>query len=144
MQKVFIDTGAFIAYFVYEDIDHEKIVEKYKEYRNLRALFITSDYILSELYTRLVYDIGSNVTSKAVMSIKKLQENNELKVLTINSLIFKRSTEALLKFSEHKISFTDATTYICVKEYKLDEVFTLDSDFKKIGLSVSFPNLKKK
>ena len=55
----------------------------------------------------------------------------------IDPLLFKKSEEGFLKFSEHKISFTDATIYLCMKEFKIDEVFTLDADFKKIGLKVS-------
>jgi len=37
-----------------------------------------------------------------------------------------------------KINFTDATTYVLYKDFAIDEIFTLDSDFKKMRLKTSF------
>ena len=51
--------------------------------------------------------------------------------------IEQKAKEILLKFFEHKVSFTDATTYVLCKDFKIDEVFTLDSDFRKMGLTVA-------
>ncbi|MCL5010385.1 MAG: hypothetical protein M1289_02160 [Patescibacteria group bacterium] len=53
--KVFIDTSAFVALFVDKEIDHKIVVKKYHDYRQRRVAFFTSDYILDELFTRLLY-----------------------------------------------------------------------------------------
>jgi len=65
-------------------------------------------------------------------------ELEEIKVLDIDEVTFDKSLNSLLKFAEHKISLTDATSYTLFKDLQLDEIFTLDSDFKKIGLKTSF------
>lgn len=44
----------------------------------------------------------------------------------------------MLKFAEHKIFLTDAATYVLMKEFSFNKIFTLDSDFRKIGLNTSF------
>jgi len=129
--KVFFDTSAFIAFFIKEDVKHEEVVEKYKEYKRQRALFLTSDYVLDELYTRLIYDFNKRACKDRIEKLSLAEKNGELKIFNIDNLIFKKALEVFLKFAEHKISFTDATIYVCVKEFKLDEVFTLDTDFKK-------------
>ncbi len=135
--KVFIDTGAFIALFVSSEKYHSKVSKKYKEYRKQRAQLFTSYYILDELFTRLIYDFGKSVTQKAIGLLNKSIEKEELMVLDIDEAIFKKAQDTLIKFSEHKISLTDATSYTLYKDFALDEVFTLDYDFKKIRVNTS-------
>lgn len=136
--KVFIDTGIFIALFVSSERHHSKVSKKYKDYRKQRAQLFTSYYILDELFTRLIYDFGKSITQKAIDLLNKSIDKEELVVLDIDEAIFKKAQEAMIKFSEHKISLTDATSYILYKDFSLDEIFTLDDDFKKIRVSTSF------
>ncbi len=136
--KILIDTGAFIALFVSSERNHSKVSKKYKDYRKQRAQLFTSYYILDELFTRLMYDFGKSVTQKAIEILNKSIEREELKLLDIDEVIFKKAQETLIKFSEHKISLTDATSYILYKDLALDEIFTLDSDFKKIRVNTAF------
>lgn len=136
--KVFIDTGAFIALFVSSERYHSKVSKKYKDYRKQRAQLFTSYYILDELFTRLIYDFGKSLTQKAIDLLSKSIEKEEIVVLDIDEVIFKKAQEAMIKFSEHKISLTDATSYIVYKDLSLDEIFTLDDDFRKIRLRTSF------
>ena len=75
---------------------------------------------------------------KALNQINKVIKDKELKILDIDEVLFDKSTETMVKFAEHKLSFVDASIYNLVRDYKLDEVFTLDSDFKKVGLKTSF------
>lgn len=133
--KVFIDTGAFIALFVSSEKYHQKVSKKYKNYRKQHAQLFTSYYILDELFTRLIYDFGKSATQKAIDILNKSIEKEELVVLDIDEAIFKKAQEAMIKFSEHKISLTDATSYILYKDFALDEIFTLDDDFKKIRVN---------
>jgi len=135
--KVFIDTSAFIALFVSSEKFHQKVTLKYEDYRKLRVQLYTSYYILDELYTRLIYDFGMTVTQKAIDILNIAIEKEEITVLDIDEVIFKKAQSALIKFSEHKISLTDGTSYILYKDFALDEIFTLDSDFKKIRVKTS-------
>jgi len=137
MLKVFIDTSAFIALLVSSEKWHQQVVDQYQNYKKENAFFFTNYFVLNELYTRLIYDFDKKKCEKAINKIRNLKEEGKMGVFEIDPVLFKKSERAFLKFSEHKISFTDATIYVCVKEYKLDEVFTLDSDFRKIGLKAS-------
>ncbi|MBI4009433.1 type II toxin-antitoxin system VapC family toxin [Candidatus Roizmanbacteria bacterium] len=134
--KVFIDTSAFIALLVESETDHKKCAKKYLDYRQHRATFLTSDYVLDELFTRLLYyklDLR-----KYIGKLKGSIARNEITVLHIDEGLLEKSLDIFLKFSDHKISFTDATTYVLYKDFGLDEVFTLDDDFKKMRMVVSF------
>lgn len=136
--KVFIDTGAFIAYFIKQEKFHEDVVSKYKFYRQQKATLLTSDYILDELLTWFSAKQSKQMLEKLVLAIQKMIDVEELKVLSVDQTIFRKSQEILIKFSDHRISFTDSTSYCLYKDFALDEIFTLDDDFKKIRLATSF------
>lgn len=134
--KVFIDTSAFIALLVESEINHKMVAKKYSDYRQQRDAFLTSDYVLDELFTRLLhYKLDLR---KYIEKLKSSIAKNEIAVLHIEEGLFEKALEIFLKFSEHKISFTDATSYVLYKDFALDEIFTLDSDFKKLRIATSF------
>lgn len=134
--KIFIDTSAFVALLVESETDHKKVATIYLDYRQHRATFLTSDYVLDELFTRLLYyklDI-----KKYIEKLRSSIAKNEITVLHIDEGLFEKALDVFLKFSDHKISFTDATSYILYKDFALDEIFTLDQDFKKMRVKTSF------
>ncbi len=139
--KVFIDTSAFIAHFVASEQHHRIVEERFRQNFRERAIFLTSDYVLSELFTRVVYDFGRNAPEKTIKEIRAALSKGEIQILTIDAATFSRSMDVMIKFSDHPISLTDASIVVLYKNLALDEMFTLDSDFKKLKLTVSFPRL---
>jgi len=75
---------------------------------------------------------------KLIDALDKMEKDGELGFVHIDKTIFRKAREILLKFADHKISFTDATSYILYKDFAIDEIFTLDSDFKKMRITTSF------
>ncbi|TSC66778.1 MAG: PilT domain-containing protein [Microgenomates group bacterium Gr01-1014_80] len=136
--KVFIDTSAFIAYFIKQDEFHENALSRYNFYTEQKATLLTSDYVLDELLTWFSTKQPKHILEKLVNALQKMQSAGEIRMLDIDKTIFKKGLEVLLKFSDHKISFTDATSYVLYKDFNLDEIFTLDDDFKKMRVNTSF------
>jgi len=136
--KAFIDTSAFIALIFQNEKLHSHVVEKYQFYKKQKTIFITSDYILDELYTRCLYKGGEMGARQAIKHITEAQVLKQLAVLAVDSTIFKKAEQVFLKFLDQQVSFTDAVSYVLCKEFKIDEIFTLDADFKKMRLNTSF------
>jgi predicted nucleic acid-binding protein len=136
--RVFVDTSVFMSLFITNEITHEVVSAKYQEYRDSNAFFYTNYFVLSELYTRVLYDVHASACRRVVKSVNALVRGGGLQVLDVDAVLFSKAEKAMVKFSEHKMSLVDATIFACVKLYKLDEVFTLDKDFRKIGLKTSF------
>lgn len=137
MLRIFIDTSAFIALLVENDKNHKRVVLAYKRYKAQNAFFYTNNFILAELYTRLMYDCGKSKSRLCVDFIRRLEKEGKIAVLEINDELFTRAEKVFIKFGEHELSMVDAIAVLCLKEFKLDEIFSLDSDFRKVGLSVS-------
>lgn len=135
--KVFIDTSAFVALLVDKETDHKTVAKKYHEYRQKRTILLTSDYILDELFTRLLYFKQVDI-KKYIQKLKESISKGEITVLRVDEALFEKALTAFLKFSDHKLSFTDVTSYTLLKDFSLDEIFTLDDDFKKVRVSTSF------
>lgn len=135
--KVFIDTGVFITLFIKQEKFHLRVTAKYEEYKKERARIITSDYVLDELFTRLIYDFARPQTEIVVNTLLAAEKAEEMAVVRIDELMFQKAVKTLVTFAEHKLSFTDAASYVCCKEFGIDEIFTLDKDFNKVGLTVS-------
>lgn len=135
--KVFIDTSAFIAYFIKQEAHNEEVTKKYEVYRHQKATFLTSSYIICELLTWFNAKYHRSVLEKVVSTLARLENEGEMSILYIDKVIAKKSLDILIKFSDHKISFTDATSVCLYKNFSLDEIFTLDDDFKKMRLNTS-------
>ena len=90
-----------------------------------------------ETENRFIYDLGARKTQKLIKILMQAVDQEEILVLDIDRVIFRESLIVFTKFAEHTLSLTDASIYVLCKQYKIDEVFTLDSDFKKVGLKVS-------
>jgi predicted nucleic acid-binding protein len=61
-------------------------------------------------------------------------DKQQLMVLEIGQIERDKTWEYLEKFSDHKLSFTDATIVVNFKEYNLDQIFTFDKHFRDINL----------
>lgn len=136
--KVFIDTSVFISYFLKQDTSNIEVTEKFNFYKKQHAIFLTSNYILDELFAWFCAKETKFFLEKAMNAISEMRETRTIKVFYIDKFICEKAEKLFLKFSEHKISFTDATTYVLYKDFALDEIFTLDSDFKKMRAKTSF------
>lgn len=136
--RVFIDASAFISFFRKDANYHQEVSEKFEYYQRSKARLFTSDYILDELFTWLISKNYRSIVEDVFVYLQRAEVEGEIKTLFIDRHVFKKTQEVFLKFSEHKISFTDAVSYVLCKDFKMDEIFTLDADFKKLRLKTSF------
>lgn len=136
--KIFFETSAIIAFFIKDENLHQKVVDKYQFYKQIKAVFLTSEYVLDELFTWILNRFGKKLALQAVRFFQEAEKNNAIKIFNIDTPLFKKALELFIKYSEHKISFTDITSYVLCKELAADEIFTLDSDFKRLRLKTSF------
>jgi len=135
MDKVFIDSSAWIALVSFADKSHQKIDDDFKILVENHARIFTSNDIVDETVTRLAYDLGWRKAQKFVERVQELIANGNLIQLWTDEKIQQDAFEILAKFDDQKLSLTDATTVVIMQRFKLDAVLTLDSDFEKIGIS---------
>ncbi len=136
--KVIIDTSAFIALFVKTDKNHVRAKSIYDTHKKLQCRFYTTPNVLSELFTRVLYFGDSSKLKTVVSKIDKAIKDRHILLLEVDENTFEKSKAVMLKYDKSKTSFVDCTTFVLYRDFAIDEIFTFDDDFKKLGALVSY------
>jgi len=131
--SVFVDTGAWFAYFVRRDPDHT-LARKWVSNNN--SQLITSDYILDELFTLLKLRESYAV---AVAAGKILIEEKICQIIKITPDDFTRAWNAFVQFSDKDWSFTDCTSKMIMERLNISTAFSFDEHFEQFGSVIRVP-----
>lgn len=134
MRKVFIDTSAWISYSLSRQPTHSVIKNLIKQLTKDNIIICTSNDVIDETVTRLIYDTNIKITKDFINLIKTSSQTNSLVQLWVDEQIQSEAFETVEKFAEHKLSLTDATTLVLINRFNIDAVISLDSDFRKVGI----------
>lgn len=133
-RKVFIDTSAWISYSLSNQPKHSTIKKLVKQFINDRVMICSSNDVIDETVTRLVYSTNPEVVQKFINFIKEAIATKTLNQLWVDEEIQTKAFRLVRKFAEHELSLTDATTIVLMKDFGIEAVISLDSDFKKVGV----------
>lgn len=130
---IFVDTGAWFAYFVRRDSDH-KLAQTWM-CENTSKL-VTSDYVLDELLTllkiresnRLAIAVGQALFSQSVCHIEK-----------VNPQDIEQSWQAFQHYQDKGWSFTDCTSKVVMERLGIQTAFAFDHHFEQFGQVVRVP-----
>ena len=126
--KLFLDTSALYAYFDKSDSEHRNVSEFLDSYKG--TLF-TSNYILDELITLLRY---RNFEVDQIKSfIDELWKEVFSTLLYVSIEIERDAWNMLIKYKDHKLSFTDCTSFILMRKNSIKQACSVDGDFKIAG-----------
>jgi uncharacterized protein len=126
-KRLFIDTGAFYARYVVRDAHHEEALRLWDKITQGPFQCLTSNFVLSELITLLIYRFG---TRQALQAAREIYASSAIEIISINTDIELKALSFLEKFDDQKLSMTDVTSFALMKDIKIQEAFTFDRDFK--------------
>lgn len=135
--RIFVDTGAWMALEITNDQYYLRARAYYQKATKGRTLFFTNDYVLDEVYTRLIYDVHLKAAQEFHQQILSAVDRRQLVILEVGDKDRQLAWQILHKYSDHEFSFTDATIVAQITELHLDEIFTFDKHFREINLSTS-------
>jgi len=96
--------------------------------------FVTSNYILDELYTLLLMNIGFQPTVNYTEKPDILIAEHLLDVIWIDQYLAKRGWDVFEQYNVDKQwSFTDCTSYVVIKDFGITELFAFDHHFEQMG-----------
>ena len=132
---IYIDTGAFIARYLYKDQHHSASVKYWEQIENSNKRCFTSNFVLDETLTLLArrtdYKFasrrGRNILLSGAFTIIRPAYEDELLALNIFE-----------KYSDLEISFTDCISFVLINKNKINSVFSFDKHFSILGFNV-FP-----
>jgi predicted nucleic acid-binding protein len=130
--KLFVDTWGWLALADHNDAKHEFAAACYRERSRLSRHVVTSNFVLDELLTllflRLPFAEAAKFANATLASSRVATE-------VVTPERFKMAMRLRLEFADKpRISFTDLTSMVIMKELGISEVLTADSHFVQAGM----------
>jgi len=133
VEKLFIDTGAWIALNNKKDKHHKKAVEANRDFLDNGYFYVTSDYVMDETYTLLRIDVGHKRAVEFGREIKDLKEKAKIDIFHINHVVLDKAWQTFEKYTDKDFSFTDCTSFIVMELLKIKQAFSFDRHFNQYG-----------
>jgi len=133
VRQIFVDTSAWDALADKADKDHLSAL-RFRDKIAGECKLVTSNYILDELYTLLLMNVGYQPTIDYKEKLDILIAEHVLDVIWIDHELAKRGWDVFEQYNVDKQwSFTDCMSYVVMKESGITEVFAFDHHFEQMG-----------
>lgn len=124
--SVFVDTSALYALINRSDIDHGRAIDCLSSLSDGNTSLITSNFILSETYTLILYKIGRTTALRVINGIR---ESYEIERISLKDE--ENAWQIITDFDDKNFSYVDATTFAIMTRLGLGEVFSFDDHFNQ-------------
>jgi predicted nucleic acid-binding protein len=125
---VFVDTSAIYAILVATDHDHDRARAALAGLEKGRNGLVTSSYVMHETVALLQSRIG-------VGAIRVFQESVApvLETSWVDRRLHERAMAALLASGRRDVSLTDWTSFVLMRDLRIETAFAFDEDFRTEG-----------
>ncbi|EMA51978.1 type II toxin-antitoxin system VapC family toxin [Halococcus salifodinae] len=133
---LFIDTGAFFAYYNDRDEHHETARAFFHAIRTGDLAYsplYTTRFVLTELATLLLYKVDHATATRALGDILTAGSFN---VVRADPAVFAQGRDEFERYDDHEITLVDHLTGVLADERGVEHIFAFDSDFRTLGFTV--------
>ena len=130
MERVFADTGYWIALLNPRDDLHAIAAARAREYRKHRI--VTSEMVLTE-FLNSFSDFGPHLRTLAARAVETLRGSNDVQVIPQSSQLFARALRRYQEMSDKNWSLTDCASFLIMEEEGLVLALTHDQHFVQAG-----------
>lgn len=142
--RVFVDTGAWYAVQVTDDMHHASARTALHSLSETGTLLVTSNLVIGETYTLLRTAKGYR---EAKRFLDALAHSRKVERLFVLEHIDRKAYEILGQYADHPFSFVDATSFALMRQQRIRHAFAFDAHFVTAGflripqdISLSDPN----
>ncbi|WP_254547224.1 type II toxin-antitoxin system VapC family toxin [Halomarina pelagica] len=132
---LFIDTGAFYAWYDDDDEQHDRAVAVFHGIQTAdlpyRPLY-TSRYVLAELTRLILYRKGH---APARSALERIRTSSVFTVLSVSPEQFATACDEFARYDDQQISLVDHISAVLAQEHDIEHVFAFDSDFATLGFT---------
>jgi len=131
---IFVDTGAWVALAFANDENHKSALLLQQQLAKQKIRLVTSDYILDETYTFILYKAGYDAALRFHDGIEIMLAGGILQLIQVAESIQRSAWTVFERFNMDKEwSFTDCTSKVVIEQIGLTDVFTFDDHFGQMG-----------
>lgn len=133
MSEVFFDTTGFIALEDGDDPWSEIASSVNRRLLEEDVIYVTSNFVLDEVYTLLKSRMGLNVVGEFM---RKVRTSEALLIVPVSPFIEDAAWELFVDNPRSPRSFTDCTSAAIMKLRGIARVFTTDPVFEEMGFQI--------
>jgi uncharacterized protein len=131
-RTIFVNSTGWLALYNRNDPNHAAARKLWEELRGMPVRFVTTDYVLDEVYTALKV-FGS---LQAAQAVHQLVSNSQLvRLFKVDAVIFDRAWRVFLDDEQPQWTFTDCVNFSVIQYLGISEVITFDPDFAHPSLT---------
>lgn len=133
-RDIFVDTSAFIATRVRDDINHKQAYDFLQRIKEEKLRMHTTNFILDEVYTYF------SRAHEVAIEMAELIMNNP--IITLHRVGVEDEDNAfrtLKEYDDKDFSYTDAASFAVIERLGLTVVFAFDDHFAQHGKFVIVP-----
>jgi predicted nucleic acid-binding protein len=132
-ERVFVDSGAWIALALVRDPHHQRARELWEMLLGTGARLFTSIPVVLETFTFLERNAARDV---AITWQRRLEELPALEILPCTLDDLGNSWKYFSRPNLHKLSAVDATSFVVMKRAGIGLAFTFDHHFAIVGFRI--------
>lgn len=134
-EVLFIDTWGWVVIHNKREPRHYEVDALYRELRLNGGSIYTTDYVLDETFTLLFRRLPLPLAEESVGLLDEAIKEGYLNLEWVSPERFEEAKELRLRFRDKpKISFTDLTSMVVMKELGVSSILTDDDHFTHVGM----------
>ncbi len=133
MKKIFVDTWAWYALTDRNDKDHGVAEEANAGLLHDGYTFVTTNFVLSESVTLILYKMRHDVAVQFWETTHKLSGSGLVEIIRVNKAQEERAWAIFKQYADQDFSFTDCTSFAVMQDLQLSLAFTGDHHFATMG-----------
>jgi predicted nucleic acid-binding protein len=130
---LFVDSGAWLAWFHRRDQYHEIGVEVWKDVEEHARPLATSSLVVAESLNLLARRLGNRFAAEAARSIYR---SEKLTLLRPDEADEMKALAYFEKYADQKVGFTDCVSFALMRRHRMERAFTFDRHFAQAGFDV--------
>ena len=126
--RFFLDTAYVLALLNPRDAHHQRAKELLPQLRTAHEVWVT-EAVLAEVGNAL----ARSSRSAAVAFINSCYVTDNVKVISVDRVLFRRAVEFYYAHKDKEWGLTDCISFIVMQDHGLMEAFTTDAHFQQVG-----------
>lgn len=131
--KLFVDTSAWAATYNASDRWHTRARAALDSLVDSRTVLITTDYVLDETITLLLYHAGR---SCALAFGDAVLRSRQVQLVRIGARMWEEAWQLFRRYEDKAWAFTDCTSFVVMRQRELTLAFTFDNHFAQAGFEL--------
>lgn len=132
-RRVFVDSGAWLAFFSARDDHHAAAVALLQRAIESRAALVTSSLVLAEVHRLVLHRVGVRAATSVLASI---DGSAHLRLVFPDRGHHTAARQWIEKLSDQVITYTDATSFAVMDAERCAAAISFDHDFLIAGFEV--------